>query len=266
MKLAVSNIGWEAKDDALVYDKLRAIGFSGIEIAPTRLVHARPYEAGNRQLAESMVGEIRQTWGLEVCSMQSVWYGLTEQIFGSEAERAFLLQYTRSAIDYAAAVGVPHIVFGCPKNRIIQSSEQRPIGVRFFAECADYAGEKGVVIGLEANPTIYGTNFLNSTPEALQFVREVDSPSLRLNLDVGTIIANQESLESVAFAIAFASHVQISEPLLARIERRPEHAELVSLLGEHGYEGWISLEMRNLGVADLFESLDLMADLFAQHG
>jgi sugar phosphate isomerase/epimerase len=263
VKLAASNIGWESKDDALVYQKLKEIGFLGIEIAPTRLVPIRPYEPSNRQLAESLAGDIRHIWGLEVCSMQSIWYGLTERIFGTDEERAFLLQYTRSAIDFAAAIGAPHLVFGCPKNRVIESAEQYPIGVLFFSECADYAAEKGVVIGLEANPWIYGTNFLNSTPEVLQLVREVDSPSLRLNLDVGTIIVNQESLESVAAAITFASHVQISEPYLATIGRRSEHVELVRLLNEQGYKGWVSLEMRNLGLAELFGSLDIMAELFA---
>lgn len=265
MKLAASNIGWGSEDDQAVFEKLKAEGFSGLEIAPTRLVPVNPYEPHSRRLAASMVAEFRSAWGLDTCSMQSVWYGLSERIFGSEDERNFLLQYTRSAIDFAVEVGVPHIVFGCPKNRVIENAGQYPIGVRFFSDCAAYAERKGVVIGMEANPTLYGTNYLNTTSEALALVRFIDSPSLRLNLDVGTIIANNERIESVVAAIPYVSHVQISEPALVKVALRPEHAELARLLKAEGYAGWVSLEMKNLGLADLFSSLEAVAAAFGKN-
>lgn len=264
MKLAASNIGWGSEDDQAVFEKLKAEGFSGLEIAPTRLVPARPYEPDNRRSAASIASEIRSVWGLDICSMQSVWYGLSERIFGSEDERNFLLCYTRSAIDFAAEIGAPHIVFGCPKNRVIEHEGQYPIGVRFFSDCAAYAEQKGVVIGVEANPALYGTNYLNTTAEALELVRLIDSPSLRLNLDLGTIIANHERVESVVAAIPYVSHVQISEPALVKIARRPEHSELARLLNAEGYEGWVSLEMKNLGLTDLFGSLEAVAAAFGK--
>ncbi len=262
MKLAASNIGWELADDAAVYAKLKAFGYSGLEVAPTRLVPGRPYDPSNQRLAASMVAEISNSWGLRVCSMQSIWYGLTERIFGSASERDFLLHYTRLAVDFAASVGVPHMVFGCPKNRIIDNADQYPIGVQFFSDCAAYARKKGVVIGIEANPQIYGTNYLNTTAEALRLVQEINSPALRLNLDLGTIIANKEQVHSVSAAIPYVGHVQVSEPGLAAIVGRPEHGELARLLAAEGYEGWVSLEMRNLGLPELFSSLELVAEFF----
>lgn len=263
MKLAASNIGWAAADDAAVYEKMVALGYAGLEIAPTRLVTERPYDPGNQRLAAALSAQISANWGLQICSMQSIWYGLSERIFGSEEERDFLFRYTCSAVDFAALVGVPHLVFGCPKNRIIDDPGQYPIGVKFFAECASYAEKKGVVIGIEANPPIYGTNYLNTTAEALALVRAVDSPALGLNLDLGTIIANQESLEALPEVIPYASHVQISEPGLGAIVRRPQHVELARLLRAQGYDKWVSLEMRSLGVPELSTSLEIVAELFA---
>lgn len=52
-------------------------------------------------------------------SMQSIWYGRTEKLFGTEEERNLLLDYTKSAVDFAAAIGCKNLVFGCPKNRCI---------------------------------------------------------------------------------------------------------------------------------------------------
>ena len=48
------------------------------------------------------------------------------------------------------------------------------------------------VIALEANPPIYGTNFINGTASALSLIREVAHPAFTLNLDLGTMIHRKE--------------------------------------------------------------------------
>ena len=45
---------------------------------------------------------------------------------------------------------------------------------------------------MEANPAIYNTNYINTTQEALDLIREVGSDGFRLNLDVGTMLENGE--------------------------------------------------------------------------
>ena len=44
MRLAVSNIAWEAKNDKIVYEYMKECGFEGVEIAPTRWIQENPYE------------------------------------------------------------------------------------------------------------------------------------------------------------------------------------------------------------------------------
>ena len=43
--------------------------------------------------------------------------------------------------------------------------------------------------------------------------------------------------------LKYVSHVHISEPGLAPIQKRPEHKELALLLGAVGYRGFVSVEM-----------------------
>ena len=43
----------------------------------------------------------------------------------------------------------------------------------FFNILGDYAKLKNTVIALEANPDIYGTNFINTTKEAFSFVKKL---------------------------------------------------------------------------------------------
>ena len=44
MKLSISNIGWEEKDDNAVYQLMKKYGYSGLEIAPTRIFPVSPYD------------------------------------------------------------------------------------------------------------------------------------------------------------------------------------------------------------------------------
>ena len=261
-KLSVSNIAWGEEADDEVYRKLTNEGFSAIEIAPTRLITHKPYDPENILLAVAIVGKIREQWGFSICSTQSIWYGITQKIFGTIEERDFLYRYTCSALDFAAAVGCCHVVFGSPKNRVISDSSHRSIGEVFFTACAEYAAMKNVVIGIEANPSSYGTNYLNTTYEALELVQAIGSPFLKINLDLGTILSNQENLNDLSGKVSYISHVHISEPFLAPVIARNEHFLLRQLLNDEGYQGFISLEMKNSGKEELFRSIEVVAKAF----
>ena len=44
MKLSISNIAWSADQDEKVYGMMQQLGFTGLEIAPTRIFPEKPYE------------------------------------------------------------------------------------------------------------------------------------------------------------------------------------------------------------------------------
>lgn len=43
MKLSLCNIAWDTEKDEKVYNLLVDMGFSGVEISPTRIFHENPY-------------------------------------------------------------------------------------------------------------------------------------------------------------------------------------------------------------------------------
>lgn len=79
MKLAISNIAFEQKDDEFIYEKLAELGFDGLEIAPTRIIPEKPYD--RLEEAKAFADEIKEKYGLKVVSMQSIWFGISEKIF-----------------------------------------------------------------------------------------------------------------------------------------------------------------------------------------
>ena len=262
MKLAISNIGWEMQHDEAVYEMMQKNGFSGLEIAPTRIFPQKPYEdlVSARKWAEAL----KKHYGFLVPSMQSIWYGKQEKLFGAEEEREELLDYTKKAIDFADAIGCCNLVFGCPRNRAMPDGADVEIAAAFFRELGEYAVGKGTVIGMEANPPIYNTNYINGTVAALELIRHVNSEGFKLNLDVGTMIYNEENIEVLLGSVDLINHVHISEPGLKPIQRRELHRKLVQLLRSEGYSNFVSIEMGTQGdICVVEEALRYTGTIFA---
>jgi Sugar phosphate isomerases/epimerases len=252
LKLSVSQISWRPQELETALKLLTAYNFDGVEVAPTMLFGATPYTPNCRQQAIDFATEIKLKYNLSVSSMQSIWYGVQGNIFGPE--RNFLLQYTKDAILFASAIGASNIVFGCPKNRIIPDNTPDDSAIEFFREISDFAFEHDTMLSLEANPADYGTNYMNTTADALDVVYRVSSKSCKLNVDFGTILLNNENVNWLRGKVNSIGHVHISEPNLAILQKRNEHLELAAILREENYAGYVSIEM-------LSQPLNILDDL-----
>lgn len=245
MKYSISNIAWSAEYDKEMYSFLKQQGIEGIEIAPTRLFE-KPYE--NLELAHEYAWMLKNKYGLTVCSMQSIWYGVKESIFGSDADRGYLLDYTKKAILFAESMGIKNLVFGCPRNRNMPQGDEKQfmeIAKAFFKELGDFAHRHNTVLAIEPNPVIYNTNFLNYTKDACEFVKAVDSPGLKVNIDMGTMIYNKENPHLVKTYKNVVNHIHISAPNLAYIQQCTEYKTLKKVLSKIEYDGYLSVEMGN---------------------
>lgn len=241
MKLSISNIAWKEERDREVYALMEQYGFSGLEIAPTRIIRENPYDKPTE--IKNWLADLNREYAFVIPSMQSIWFGRQENLFGSEEERNALLAYTKKAVGFAEAAGCKNLVFGCPRNRNVQEGADVKTAVSFFKELGEYAERKGTAIGMEANPPIYNTNYINDTASAIELVKTVNSDGFKLNLDLGTMIYYQEDIAMLEGAVPLISHVHISEPGLAPIEERKLHRELSALLKRENYNGYVSIEM-----------------------
>ncbi|MCI8661579.1 MAG: sugar phosphate isomerase/epimerase [Lachnospiraceae bacterium] len=262
MKLSMSNIGWNDCENDMVLDYMVQNGYRGLEIAPTKVIPHDPYDHGER--ARLWCNEIKRKYALNISSMQSIWRGKSENIFASETERKELIDYTKKAIDFAALIGCRNLVFGCPINRRtndIPNAER--IAISFFKEIGNYALEKETCIALEALPPIYNTNYINTTKQAIEMIQKVGSKGFLLNLDTGTMIQNNESVDLLLGCEDFINHVHISEPNLAPIKRRKFHEELYRYLKQSGYDRYVSIEMSaEQGICEVLRCIKYVKDVF----
>lgn len=255
--LAASNIGWAAPDDPMILSLMKKLGYTGLEAAPTRLVGENPYTKLDQ--AAKISGQLREEYGLCIPSLQSIWYGQQGSLF-DPVDALRLADYTCRAVDFAAAVGCPSLVFGNPRQRVIPAGTDPDSAMPFFQKIADYARAHGAVIALEANPPVYGTNFCNTSEDAFTFARRV--PGLAVNYDLGTLLTNGESLIPLFENLDLVSHIHLSEPGLAPLEPRPLHRELAHQLREFGYQGFVSIEMKTQPLEIAERVLQYAAEVF----
>jgi sugar phosphate isomerase/epimerase len=117
--------------------------------------------------------------------------------------------------------------------------------IDFFGQLGDAAAAAGTVIVMEANPAEYGTDFVNRTAQAIDLVRAVDNPGFRLQLDCGCMTLAGDPLSLIGEGMPLARHFHISEPGLGIIgSGAVDHATFARELRTHGYNRWVSIEMR----------------------
>lgn len=254
MKLAVSNIAWEPQAREAAYGLMGKYGFTGLEIAPGLFFSgAKDPLAPTEEEAVPRLAEVAAA-GLSFVSMQSLLYGVEgAALFGNGAARESFISGMRRAIALAGRFGIPNLVFGSPRQRNVPEGmsaiEAMDIAVAVFRDLGDAAAAASTRLGIEFNPAVYGTNFLNTHTEVGAFVAAVDHPAVTMILDVGALHMNGDFDEIERIADAFAprvSHVHLSEPNLGPSPARAEQAaRVMAAMGQAGYEGWYSIEMKS---------------------
>jgi D-psicose/D-tagatose/L-ribulose 3-epimerase len=270
MRPAVSNIAWSAADDDAAFDMLAAADVRHLEIAPTRIWPdlATVGEAAARDGADRI-----RSRGLSICGFQALLFGKPELlVFGTDEGKA-CLDYLAAVCRLANWMGAKALVFGSPKNRLrgaLRFEEAFARAREFFRAAGDAAARQDVVICLEPNPAIYGCDFLQTAAEAAAMVEAVDSPGIRLNLDMGELIQHRSDAgQAVREFLPFAGHFHASEPMLEPFEpRREEHRQAARALEEAGYEGVVSLEMKSPagGLSVVRQALRDMLEVYFRPG
>ncbi|MBE7493437.1 MAG: sugar phosphate isomerase/epimerase [Verrucomicrobiaceae bacterium] len=230
MKSAVSNIAWDVDEDAAALARLET---AAIEAAPTRWWPDLMKVTREEALARAD----------KVCGFQALLFGRPElQVFGPDQGRA-CLDYLARVCDVASWCGARTLVFGSPRNRI-RGTHDRQQGTAFFRELGNIAAERGVVICVEANPAVYGGDYLLTSREVAELVAEVDSPGVRMNLDTGELTTNGGDVAAILREVMpLVTHVHVSEPFLAPLNpANPVHEATAEAL--RGYQGFVSLEMK----------------------
>lgn len=265
MRLAISNIAWDVLEDEEVANLLNRYDIDAIDIAPGKYF---PIPA---QATDEEIFRVKQWWserGIEITGMQALLFGTSGlNVFGNAEEQKAMLQHLAAVCRVGAGLGATRLVFGSPKNRDrsgLTDAQVWEIALPFFRQLGSIAQGNGVVICLEPNPICYGANFMTSSTETAEVVRQIAHPFIRMQLDTGAITINEEPpLEMMRESASLIGHVHASEPdiaplgdgrtnheIIARGLRQllPSHIVTIEMLATKSEPHLVSIE-RALGVA-----------------
>lgn len=143
-------------------------------------------------------------------------------------------------VDHAAVMGAPHIrIFAGTVQKGTDAAEAKKLCIAAIEECADYAGQKGVFLGIENHGGIVA-----EAAGLLEIVRAVKSPWVGINLDTGNF-HSEDPYGELAACAPYAVNVQVKVEIRRRGQSKTEPADLprlVRMLREANYQGFVALE------------------------
>lgn len=246
MRLAISNIAWDAAEDEAVCQLLQQHGLDAIDVA-----HSKYFQHPD-MASTSDIHRVRDWWaerGIEITGMQSLLFGTQGlNVFGSDESRAHMLSHLEQVCRIGHGLGATRLVFGSPRNRDRQGLTDevvQSISLPFWRRLGDIASKHGVCICLEPNPTCYGANFMTTSEETAQVVLEVNHPAIRMQLDTGAMHINAEDREDFLTHHAdLIGHVHASEPQLVPLgDGDTAHASIYKSLCRHLPHHVVTVEM-----------------------
>ncbi len=211
-QLSISNIAWDVKDDLKVAEILNKQKVKYIDIAPSK------YFKDFQVASITEIKQLKNTWkkrGISIYGMQSLMFGTKDlNLFGGKEKQSFMLGHLSSVCRIGDLLEARYLVFGSPKNRdcsVVDKNKRDEIALDFFYSLGNVAKHHNVTICLEPNPELYGANFLTSTQDTFDFVCKLNHPNIKMQLDTGTMLVNNEVPSIILQVQSMIGHVHLSQ-------------------------------------------------------
>lgn len=252
MKIATSNIALTALNHGDELASLPALGIEAVEIAPSRVWHDTWKGLGGAEVT-AYRNQIEGA-GLSVVGLHSLFFDHPELgLFKDQDTRAQTMEYMVHLSALCRDLGGRTLIYGGGRMRgDIPAAEARAKAISFMGELCQRIEDHGTIYCFEPlGPA--GTDFINSALEALDIVEAVNHPAFAVQLDAKALFENDEMDFRVFEAVeSRLVHFHANEPGLGVIgtSGKVDHAALGQYLRRTGYQGYVSIEQRQIDPDD----------------
>lgn len=247
MKFAVCNELYQDWPLEKAFAHAADVGYSGIEIAPFTLAeHVDDITQSDRQ----QVCELANRFGLEIVGLHWL-LAKTTGLHVTTADpgvRDRTADYLRKLAILCSDLDGQVMVFGSPQQRNLDPSTSREQGMEraagVIAQLVPTLEERGVTLALEPLGPEEG-NFLLTADETVELIERVDSPNVRLHLDVKAMSTEPNPIpEIIRNHREHLVHFHANDPNrrgpgMGQVEFGP----IFQSLEDIEYQGWVSVEV-----------------------
>ena len=252
MHLAVSNIALPAYDHEAELGRLRELGIEGLEVAPSRVwpdtwCGLKPADVAAYRRAVTDAG-------LRVVGLHSLLFDHPDMgLFRDAESRVRTLDFLVHLSGLCRDMGGRTLIYGSGRHR-----GDLPFDAA-YAEAVDFCGTLCHRIADHGTSFCFeplgpeDSDFINSAFDALNVVEAVNHPALCVQLDAKALVANREAVVATFRAVApRLVHFHANDPGLAVLGStgQVDHRAMGRMLGEIGYDGFVSIEQRMINRDD----------------
>lgn len=250
MKYAICNETFDGWDHARVCGRVAELGYAGLEVAPFTLA---PLVTGVTTARRTELRRQAETAGVQIIGLhwllaKTTGFQLTSP---DAAVRRRTGEYLADLARCAADLGGDILVLGSPLQRNVPDGHTRQQAEDFALDtlrhCLPALDAAGVRLCLEPL-TPKETNFLNTASEAVEIIRRLEHPLVKLHLDVKAMSAEPLPAPDVIWAnAAHTYHFHANDPTdpprygpgFGATDLRP----CFDALKATNYTGWVSVEV-----------------------
>lgn len=149
------------------------------------------------------------------------------------------IAHVQKWVDYAVEMGAPVIrIFAGDVQRGTTEEQARGWCIDAIRRCCDYAGKRGIILGLENHGGIVTT-----ADQLLSIVRAVDSEWFGVNWDSGNF-PSPDPYAALALTAPYAVTAQVKTEIasMGRTRVAADLGRIISILRDAGYRGFVALE------------------------
>jgi sugar phosphate isomerase/epimerase len=186
----------------------------------------------------------------------------TLQVVGPNADLEAVTAYLNSTLDRCRQLGASIVVWGSASSRNVPEGFPRDRAWKqittFLRRAGEIAQAQDIVVAIEPLRR-QESNIINSGAEALELVREVNHPQVKMIIDYYHLREEQEDPEIVGRASREIVHLHFANPSGRRwpkmLNEDPEYGRFFELLKRIDYRGGISIEGKGTFEDDAAASL-----------
>lgn len=240
-----------------VIKRLSRIGYRGIEIGCAS-PHAYPPTLSKERRKETK--KILDHYGMEVSSMLPALSGGPGHNVASPIpeERRHTIEHMKDIAQLCEEWGCKTILY-IPGWQVFGTSLEQAWAwsVEALSEIADAAANHGVTLVIE--PTSHDSNIVDRCDDALNMMREVNKPNVKVMFDTFHALYRKEPSTDYIYAMGKdLHHLHISDnDRLAPGQGRGDFVGVIQALKDIHYDGWLAMEIG-------FDRRDIEPDLVAR--
>jgi sugar phosphate isomerase/epimerase len=248
MKFALCNEMFEGRPMAEVCSIASRLGYDGIEIAPFTLApSAMDISTDLRKETRRIITDN----GLETVGLHWLFAGPAGLHLTTNDKKTWgrTRDYLSCLLDLCSELGGKVLVLGSPKQRSLEPGQTLEDAWNRAADSLksvlDKAGDLDLTICIEPLSPVE-TDFINTVAQAMEMVRQINHPSLKIHLDVKAMCSEPTPVPDIIRSVGAEDigHFHVNDPnLYGPGMGDVDYGPIAEAIRDIGWDKWLSMEV-----------------------